>query len=200
MPTIAKKTLPLAALLCTAALGACAAVAGPASAAASSTTATTAATATTGATAAPSGGSSAPSTGQPNSPSLQEGVALATWFGPGLFGRHTACGQLLTKQLVGVANRTLPCGTLIDFSYAGHQVTVPVVDRGPYAANGADWDLTLGAARLLKMGGTADVDAKIVGHLVNSPELGQPVGHSSSRAHKPVPPTATGPSGGVEAG
>lgn len=192
MTKIATKTLPFAALLCTAALAACAAVAGPASAASSS--------ATTGATAAPSGGSSAPSSGQPSGPGLQEGVALATWFGPGLFGRHTACGQLLTKQLVGVANRTLPCGTLIDFSYAGHQVTVPVVDRGPYGSNGADWDLTLGAARLLKIGGTADVDAKVVGHVVNSPELGQPVGHSSSHAHTPAPPTATGPSGGVQAG
>jgi rare lipoprotein A (peptidoglycan hydrolase) len=193
MHTIVTKTLPIAALLCTVALSACAALAGPASAAASSTT-------VTGATAAPSGGASAPSPGQPSSPSLQEGVALATWFGPGLFGRHTACGQLLTKQLVGVANRTLPCGTLIDFSYAGHQVTVPVVDRGPYGSNGANWDLTQGAARLLKMGGTADVNAKIVGHLVNSPELGQPAGHSSAHPHKPIPPVATGPSGGVEAG
>jgi rare lipoprotein A (peptidoglycan hydrolase) len=191
MPTIATKTLPVAALLCTAALGACAAIVTPASASSA---------ATAGATAAPNGGSSAPTSGQPSSPSLQEGVALATWFGPGLFGRHTACGQLLTKQLVGVANRTLPCGTLIDLSYAGHQVTVPVVDRGPYGSNGASWDLTQGAARLLKMGGTAKVDAKIVGHVVNSPELGQPAGHSSSHAPKPTPPLATGPSGGVEAG
>ena len=42
-------------------------------------------------------------------------VAAATanisWYGPGLYGNGTACGQRLTKGLVGVAHRTLPCGT-----------------------------------------------------------------------------------------
>jgi rare lipoprotein A (peptidoglycan hydrolase) len=187
MLDFAKKTPLVAALLCIAALPTCSALAGSASAAESTAPAT-------GATAAPSGGASAPST-----PSIQEGIALATWFGPGLFGRHTACGQLLTKQLVGVANRTLPCGTLVDFSYRGHEVTVPVVDRGPYSSIGADWDLTQSAARLLKMGGTAKVEATIVGHAVNSPELGQPAGHSSSHAPKPTPAVSS-PTGGVEAG
>ncbi len=185
----AKKALSCAAL-CATALAACAALAGPVTAAT--------ATVSTGATAAPSEGEGTPSTGPPSSPSLQEGIALATWFGPGLFGRHTACGQTLTKQLVGVANRTLPCGTMVDFSYRGKQVTVPVVDRGPYASNGADWDLTEGAARLLKMGGIAKLDAKIVGHVANTPELGLPAVQSSS--HKSKTPLVTTPSGGVEAG
>jgi rare lipoprotein A (peptidoglycan hydrolase) len=190
MLSTAKKTLSCAAL-CATALAACAALAGP------TTAATT--TGSTGATAAPSEGeATSPSTGSPNSPSMQEGITLATWFGPGLFGRHTACGQTLTKQLVGVANRTLPCGTLVDFSYRGKQVTVPVVDRGPYASNGADWDLTEGAARLLKMGGIAKIDAKIVGRVANTPELGLPAGHNSSQKSK-APPVTT-PAGGVEAG
>lgn len=187
MPTIAKKTVSPAALLCAAALVACAALPGAA----------TATETLTGATAAPKAGESAPAASPQSSPSLQEGVALATWFGPGLFGRHTACGQLLTKQLVGVANRTLPCGTLVDFSYHGRQVSAPVVDRGPYGSIGANWDLTYGAARLLKMGGTAKVDAKIVGHLQNSPELGQPAGQTSS--HKAKGPAVTSPTGGVQA-
>lgn len=185
----AKKTLACAAL-CAASIGACATLASPA----------IAASASTGATAAPSeeGTPAAPSTSSPGSPSSQEGISLATWFGPGLFGRHTACGQKLTKQLVGVANRTLPCGTLVDFSYRGKQVVAPVVDRGPYASNGANWDLTEGAARLLKMGGIVKLDAKIVGHVANSPELGLPAGHSSS--HKSKTPAVTSPTGGVEAG
>ncbi len=187
MPTFAKKTPLVAALLCTAALGTCSTLAGPASAAES-------AAAEAGATAAPND-----TVGTPSTPSLQEGIALATWFGPGLFGRHTACGQLLTKQLLGVANRTLPCGTLVDFSYRGRQVTVPVVDRGPYSSIGADWDLTQDAARLLKMSGTAKVDAKVVGHMVNSPKLGQPAGHSSSHAETPAPAVSS-PTGGIEAG
>lgn len=193
MLTTIKKPLSLAALLCVAALSAGAVAAAPAIAAEGSTTATT----TTGATAAP-GESSSTSTPSESGPSLQEGPGLATWFGPGLFGRHTACGQLLTKQLVGVANRTLPCGTLVSFSYRGHQLTVPVVDRGPYSSIGANWDLTQGAARLLKMGGTAKLTAKIVGYMENSPELGQPTGHSSS-SHPHTTTPAAGPSGGVEA-
>src|ERR1700677_3782954 len=40
-------------------------------------------------------------------------TALATWFGPGFYGQHTACGQTLTPATVGVANRKLPCGTLV---------------------------------------------------------------------------------------
>ena len=102
-----------------------------------------------------------------------DGVALATWYGPGLFGRHTACGQVLTKRTVGVANKTLPCGTLVEMRYRGRHVTVPVVDRGPYDGPlGASWDLTEGAAKLLHMTESARVTAKIVGHTQNTPDLG----------------------------
>ena len=69
-----------------------------------------------------------------------------SWYGPGFYGQHTACGELLTTTLRGVANLTLPCGTLVQFRnpYNGQMVTVPVVDRGPYVA-GRQWDLTYGA-------------------------------------------------------
>ena len=42
---------------------------------------------------------------------------------------------------LGVANKTLPCGTMVKLRYHGHTVTVPVIDRGPYVA-GRDFDLT----------------------------------------------------------
>ena len=80
--------------------------------------------------------------------------AIATWFGPGFYGSRTACGQVLTTTLVGVAHRTLPCGTKLEFLYRGRTLVVPVVDRGPYA-NNADWDLTTGAAKAL---GFVDTD------------------------------------------
>lgn len=67
-----------------------------------------------------------------------------SWYGPGFYGQGTACGQTLTKTLMGVAHRSLPCGTLVTFRYKGKTVTVPVVDRGPYVA-GRTWDLTKGA-------------------------------------------------------
>ena len=42
---------------------------------------------------------------------------------------------------LGVANKTLPCGTKVKLRYHGRSVTVPVIDRGPYVA-GRDYDLT----------------------------------------------------------
>jgi hypothetical protein len=72
-----------------------------------------------------------------------------SWYGPGLIGNGTACGQTLTKRLVGVAHRTLPCGTLVTFSSHGHTVTAPVVDRGPYVS-GRIFDLTWALCRKLE--------------------------------------------------
>jgi len=101
-------------------------------------------------------------------------TAIATWFGPGFFGQTTACGQTLTPAVVGVASRTLPCGTLVKVSYRGHRLTVPVIDRGPYGRNGADWDLTMEAARALGIEDTVRIGARIVGSVPNSPTLGLP--------------------------
>jgi rare lipoprotein A (peptidoglycan hydrolase) len=103
-------------------------------------------------------------------------VALATWFGPGFYGQTTACGQTLTPAVVGVANRTLPCGTLVKFSYHGHALTAPVIDRGPYAHNGASWDLTTEAAHALGMLDTARLQTRVVGSVPNTPTLGLPAG------------------------
>jgi rare lipoprotein A len=99
--------------------------------------------------------------------------AIATWFGPGLYGKQTACGQTLTPGVVGVANRTLPCGTLVSVTYKGHSLTVPVLDRGPYS-HGADWDLTAGAAAALGITETVRIATQIVGKAPNTPALGLP--------------------------
>ncbi len=75
--------------------------------------------------------------------------AGATWYGPGLYGRHTACGQLLGPNTIGVAHRNLPCGTAVKFVYHGHALVTRVIDRGPYSRGNA-WDLTQAAARALQ--------------------------------------------------
>ena len=59
--------------------------------------------------------------------------AGATWYGPGLYGRHTACGQTLRPATIGVAHRTLPCGTAVKFLYRGRSIVARVIDRGPYS-------------------------------------------------------------------
>jgi rare lipoprotein A len=75
--------------------------------------------------------------------------AEASYYGPGLYGGALACGGTLTPSKVGVANKTLPCGAQVTLRYHGHTVTVPVIDRGPYAGN-REYDLT--AATKAKLG------------------------------------------------
>jgi|1186.fasta_scaffold40918_1 rare lipoprotein A len=88
--------------------------------------------------------------------------ALATWYGPGFYGRRTACGLTMTHQLLGVAHKRLPCGTPVAVSYKGRRVTVPVVDRGPFA-HGVSYDLTYGTAQALGFTVTDRVGAVPVG-------------------------------------
>ena len=73
-----------------------------------------------------------------------------SWYGPGFFGSGTACGQKYSKTIMGVAHRTLPCGTLVTFRNPanGRQVTVPVIDRGPYVS-GRTWDMSRGLCAYL---------------------------------------------------
>ncbi len=84
--------------------------------------------------------------------------SLATQYGPGFYGRRTACGQRLGRITIGVANRTLKCGSKVALYYRGRVMIVPVIDRGPYA-NGADWDLTQATGRALGIAGTAKIGA-----------------------------------------
>ncbi len=67
--------------------------------------------------------------------------AVASYYGPGLYGGALACGGSLSTRTMGVANKTLPCGTKVTLRYRGRSVTVHVIDRGPYVA-GRDYDLT----------------------------------------------------------
>jgi hypothetical protein len=73
-----------------------------------------------------------------------------SWYGPGFYGNRTACGVAYTETVVGVAHRTLPCGTRILFRNPanGRVVAARVIDRGPYVA-GRHWDLSAGLCRAL---------------------------------------------------
>lgn len=67
-------------------------------------------------------------------------TAIASWYGPGLYGNSMGCGGTLTRATIGVAHKTLRCGTRIHLCYRRCRV-VRVVDRGPYIA-GRTFDLT----------------------------------------------------------
>jgi rare lipoprotein A len=68
-------------------------------------------------------------------------LAGASYYGPGLYGNGVACGGTLLPHTIGVAHKTLPCGTKVRLRYRGRTVTAPVIDRGPYVP-GRDYDLT----------------------------------------------------------
>jgi hypothetical protein len=82
--------------------------------------------------------------------------AVASWYGPGFYGGHLACGGTLTPGTLGVASKTLPCGTRVTFKYRGRIVRVPVIDRGPYVA-GREYDLTAATKAALGFGSTGVV-------------------------------------------
>jgi hypothetical protein len=81
-------------------------------------------------------------------------TAGATWYGPGLYGHQTACGQTLEPGTIGVAHRTLPCGATVKLAYHGHTLVTQVIDRGPYTP-GNSFDLTNGARQALEFNGSA---------------------------------------------
>jgi rare lipoprotein A len=77
----------------------------------------------------------------------------ASWYGG---GGTLACGGQLTSATMGVANKTLPCGTLVTLRYDGRSVRVPVVDRGPYV-EGREFDLTEATKRALGFEGVGEL-------------------------------------------
>jgi rare lipoprotein A (peptidoglycan hydrolase) len=54
----------------------------------------------------------------------------------------------LSAGSLGVAHKSLPCGTKVTLRHGGHVVRVPVIDRGPYVG-GREYDLTAATARRL---------------------------------------------------
>jgi hypothetical protein len=78
---------------------------------------------------------------------------IASWYGPG--GR-TACGEELTPATLGVANKTLPCGTFVTLRYGHRTLRVRVIDRGPFVP-GRDYDLTYATKLALGFVGVAPV-------------------------------------------
>jgi Lytic transglycolase len=79
------------------------------------------------------------------------------------FGLPIACNvnnMILHRNDLGVAHKTLPCGTMVTFRYHGKGIRVPVIDRGPYI-EGREWDLTGATAVALDFNGLDDIDWKI---------------------------------------
>jgi rare lipoprotein A len=80
-------------------------------------------------------------------------LSEASWYGG---GGELACGGELTSATLGVANKTLPCGTEVTLRYDGRSIRVAVIDRGPYVA-GREFDLTEATKQALGFGGVGEV-------------------------------------------
>jgi hypothetical protein len=87
-------------------------------------------------------------------------AAFASWYGPGLYGNRLGCGGTLTAGTIGVANKTLPCGTKLTLRYHGRSVRASVVDRGPYVG-GREFDLTAATRARLGFGSTGYVQVTV---------------------------------------
>ena len=81
---------------------------------------------------------------------------FSSYYGPGLYGNKLACGGRLSPGTVGVAHKTLPCGTKITLHNKGRTLNVKVIDRGPYVG-GRYYDLTAATKQKLGFGSTGTV-------------------------------------------
>jgi rare lipoprotein A (peptidoglycan hydrolase) len=88
-------------------------------------------------------------------------TSIASFYGAPLFGNGVACGGILHPWTLGVANKTLPCGTQVLFQYGSRAIEVRVIDRGPYIA-GREWDLTAATAVALHFPGLGPVQWRLV--------------------------------------
>ena len=82
--------------------------------------------------------------------------ALASWYGPGLYGNKLGCGGRLSTGTVGVAHKSLPCGTKIVLRKGNRIVRARVIDRGPYVG-AREFDLTAATKQRLGFGSTGTV-------------------------------------------
>ena len=90
------------------------------------------------------------------------GVGVASWYGPGFYGRRTANGELFRKGTLTAAHRTLPFGTIVRVINLenGRSVNVRINDRGPFKYHRLI-DLAHGAANELKMMRAGEINVSI---------------------------------------
>ncbi|MFN0062781.1 MAG: septal ring lytic transglycosylase RlpA family protein [Myxococcaceae bacterium] len=61
-------------------------------------------------------------------------VGLASFYGPGFYGRQTANGEIFSRGTFTAAHRTMPFGTCLEVQVVetGKRSEVRVNDRGPF--------------------------------------------------------------------
>ena len=82
--------------------------------------------------------------------------ALASWYGPGLYGNALGCGGRLSAGTIGVAHKSLPCGTTVVLRNGSRTVRAKVIDRGPFVG-AREFDLTAATKYRLGFGSVGRV-------------------------------------------
>jgi len=80
--------------------------------------------------------------------------ALASWYGPGFYGRITANGEVYTGQQFTAAHKTLPFGTRVRVTNpsTNQSIVVRINDRGPFIG-AREYDLSSAAANAVGLKG-----------------------------------------------
>lgn len=89
--------------------------------------------------------------------------ALASWYSPADSGGAFACTGVRYDDYstLGVAHKTLPCGTKVRFLHRHKKVTVRVIDRGPFVA-GREFDLLVATKNRLRCPDLCSLSWRIV--------------------------------------
>ena len=88
---------------------------------------------------------------------------VASYYGKEHAGRRTASGERFNPGAMTAAHRTLRFGTKVRVTNTrnGRSVVVRINDRGPFV-KGRSIDLSSGAARVIGMGGAAQVKLTVI--------------------------------------
>ncbi len=85
---------------------------------------------------------------------------VASWYGPGFQGHHTANGEIYNMYGYTAAHKYLPFNTWLKVTYNGRSVFVRINDRGPYVGSRI-LDLSLASAQAIGLNGIGYVTAEI---------------------------------------
>jgi rare lipoprotein A len=101
--------------------------------------------------------------GQKQGPRIERGIA--SWYGGEFIGQRTASGEIMERNRLTAAHRTLPFGTVVDVvnKRNGRTVRVRINDRGPVPEDRIIDLSPVAAAQLgMKRRGLAPVEIKPV--------------------------------------
>jgi len=88
---------------------------------------------------------------------------MASWYGPGFYGKKTANGEVYTGKEMTAAHRSLPFGSKVKVTRVdnGRSVVVRINDRGPFQ-KGYVIDLSKTAAKKIGLSQSTEVELQII--------------------------------------